>query len=144
MLNFQGQLNSSQVIFGRVIWTPRPSLTPKSGFSAKSISYQSFGAGELSDTFLEMGGQGKKCWEEFFYFGPRARENRAIKGTPSKIRGWSLLVECNFLICPMQVCGWVQGAEPLKMESSPHVKYLLIFYGGNGSFPECNFIRNKN
>ena len=53
--NFQGPLNSSQVIFRQVILTPGPpgsALTLKNGVSAKSISSEAFGAGGSVAPFL--------------------------------------------------------------------------------------------
>ena len=56
--NFQGLLNSLQVIFGWVTRTQGPSgraWTPQKGVSAKSISSQGFGAGGSCHTFSELG-----------------------------------------------------------------------------------------
>ena len=118
--NFQGHPNSLQVIFGQAVWTPGPSgsgpdpekwvfcqiyLLP--GFWGRGVVLHLFGIGTTRQ---------KKCWERNFDFWPTARENGAgrrgwpggdqnfgistflIKGTPHKIRRWSLLVLCNFLI----------------------------------------------
>ena len=46
-----------------------------SDFSAKSISSQGFGAGELCHTFLETGGQGKQnVLSGILIFGPRPKK----------------------------------------------------------------------
>ena len=56
--NFQDPLTSSQIIFGRVTQTPRPSGSspdPKKGVSGKSISSGDFGAWGSCRTFSESG-----------------------------------------------------------------------------------------
>ena len=84
--NFQGPLNSLQVIFGRVIWTLGPlgrGRTQKKGVSEKSISSGGFGAGGV---VLHLFGSGTtrqtKCWERNFCFLPIAGENGARR------QGW--------------------------------------------------------
>ena len=61
--NFQGLLNSSQVIFGRVTRTPGPlgsGPDPKKRVSAESISSEGFGVGGSCLTFTETGRQGEQ------------------------------------------------------------------------------------
>ena len=73
-----------QVIFGRVIWTPRPSdqaPTLNSGFSAKSISSQGLGAGGCVILFLKGEDEAKKYSEQNFDLQPTALENGAMGAT---------------------------------------------------------------
>ena len=105
--NFQGPLNSFQVIFGRVIWTQRPS----------TISSQGFGAWRLCHTFSGRVGQGQtNVGSGILIFSPQPKKRELeggagkgwfkcfgiltffIKGTTSKIRHWLLLVLCSFSI----------------------------------------------
>ena len=75
--NFQHPLNSLQVIFGQVIWTQGPqgqAPTSKSGFCAKSISSQGFGAGGWCHTFSEKVDAAKNVQIQFFIFGPRPKK----------------------------------------------------------------------
>ena len=87
--NFQGHLNSLQVIFWWVTWTPGPSgsgpdpekwvlreiyLLP--GFSSEGVVSYLFGICTTRQ---------KKCWERNFDFLPRARENGAERpGWPAR------------------------------------------------------------
>ena len=125
--NFQGPLYSSQLIFVRVTRTPGPAGsgrgprgqagTPKKRVSAKSISSGGVGAGGSCRTFSESGQRGEQnVGSGIFSFGPRLEKTGPeggagreadqnfgisiflIKGTPAKIRCWSLFVLCNFLI----------------------------------------------
>ena len=61
--NFQGPLNSLQVIFGRVIWTLRPSGSgpdPENGLFRQIYLLPGFWASGSCHTFSETGGQGKQ------------------------------------------------------------------------------------
>jgi len=79
--NFQGHLNSLQVIFGWVIWTPGPSgLGPNLekwtlrqiylllGFWSSGVGLHLFGIQRTRP---------KKCWERNFDFLPTAKNNGA-------------------------------------------------------------------
>ena len=99
-------------------WSPRgQARTPKSGFSAKSISSGGFGAGGSCHSFSESGQQGKKnVGSGILIFGPRAEKTGPAGGagrggdqnfgistflinrTPPKIGRRSFSVLCNFLI----------------------------------------------
>jgi hypothetical protein len=84
--NFQGSLNSSQVIFGQVIWTPRPSGSgpnpEKGGFCQIYLLPGFWGSGVVSYLFGTGRTRRKKCWERNFEFWPTAWENEAGR------RGW--------------------------------------------------------
>ena len=115
--NFQGPLNSSQLIFGRVTRTPRPAGSGPDPENAKSISSGGFGAGGSCHTFSESGQRGKQnVGSRILIFGPRPEKTGPegwasrgadknfeistffIKGTPAKIGRWSFSVLCNILI----------------------------------------------
>ena len=87
--NFQGLINSSQVVFGQVIWTPSPkgsALTPKSGFSAKYISSQGFGSGGRVIHFCKREDKAKiNVGSGIMICSPRARQNPQ-KGVCSQVR----------------------------------------------------------
>ena len=127
---FQGSHNSWQVIFEWVIWTRGPggqAQTPKSMFSAKSISSQGFEAGRSYHTFLEREGSVKNIRVEFWFLahgtsmqgwrGLGGEQNFGIstffiKGTPSKIRHWSMFVYATFwLDAPLGPQGYPQSQE---------------------------------
>ena len=84
--NFQGALNSSRVIFGRVTWTPGPpgsSPRPgKAGFRQIYLLRGFWGRGVVSHLFGIGTTRQTKRWERNFDFWPTARENGAGK------RGW--------------------------------------------------------
>ena len=108
--NFQGPLNSPQVIFGRVTWTPGPGPR-KSGFPPNLSPQVVLGQGFVLHLYGIETTRRTKSWKRNFEIWPLAGENGAgganqnfkisifcIKVTPAKIRRWSLLVLCNFLI----------------------------------------------
>jgi len=84
--NFQHQLNSLQVIFKRVTWTPGPTGSgpdpEKAGFHQIYLLRGFWGRGVVSHLFGIGTTRQIKCWERNFDFWPTARENRAGR------RGW--------------------------------------------------------
>ena len=118
--NFQGPLNSSQVIFRRVTRTPGPAGSgpdpKKVGFRQIYLLRGFWSRGVVSHLFgIRTTRQTKRC-KRNFEFRPTARENGAgrrgwpgadqkfgfsiffMKGTPAKIGHRSFSVLCNFLI----------------------------------------------
>ena len=118
--NFQGPLNSSQLIFVRVTRIPRPAGSgpdpEKARFCQIYLLRGFWGRGVESHLFGIRTTRQTKRWERNFDFWPTAGENGAgskaglgadknfgistffIKGTPAKIGRRSLSVLCNFLI----------------------------------------------
>ena len=119
--NFQGPLNSSQVIFGLVTQSPGPSGSgpdpKKGGLCQIYLLWMFWGRWVVSHLFGIRIMRRTKLWEHNFNFGPMAQENGAerrgwlggqtkflefqyffMKGTPAKIWPRSHLVLCNFLI----------------------------------------------
>ena len=145
--NFQGQPNSLQVIFGQTVWTPGPSGSgpdlEKWVFCQIYLLPEFWGGGSCH-TFLESGQQGKKnVGSGIFIFGPRHKKTGPeggaggmgdqnfgiskffVKGTPPKIRRWSLFVLCNFLIRGTpRAPGVPRGPRRVKIKS----KHWGIFY----------------
>ena len=91
--NFQGPLNSSQLIFGRVTRTPGPAGSgpgpagsgpdpEKTGFRQIYLLRGFWGRGVVSHLFGIGTTRQTKCWERNFEFWPTAGENGAGR------RGW--------------------------------------------------------
>ena len=81
--NFQGPLNSSQVIFGRVTRTPGPSGSCGfAGFRQIYLLRGFWGRGVVSHLFGIRTTRQTKRWERNFDFWPTAGENGAGR------RGW--------------------------------------------------------
>ena len=84
--NFQGQLNSLQVIFGQVVWIPQPSGSgpgPEKGLFLQIFLLPGFwGRGVVSYLFGNGRTRQTKCWERNFDFWPTAQENGAER------QGW--------------------------------------------------------
>ena len=147
--NFQGPLNSAQVIFGRVTWTPGPSGSgpdPQKGFSAKSISSGGFGAGGSCHTFFKLGQRGEQnnVGSRILIFCPQPKitglEGGAGRGAikilelqhfykmeSTKISCRSLLVLCNFLI---QRTPRAPGVPPVPggMKRKDHNWGIVVFF----------------
>ena len=138
--NFQGQPNSLQVIFGQAVWTPRTSGSgpdpEKAGFCQIYLLQGFRGRGVVSHLFGIGTTRQTKRWERNFDFWPTAGENGAgrrgwpggrpkfwnfnisYKRDPPKIRRWSLLVLCNFLIRRTpRAPGVPQGPGRVKIKS---------------------------
>ena len=118
--NFQGALNSSQLIFGRVTRTPGPAGSgrdpEKAGFRQIYLLRGFWGRGVVLHLFGIGTTRQTKRWERNFIFGPRPEKTGPeggagrgpdqifgisiflIKGTPAKISCLSLFVLCNFWI----------------------------------------------
>ena len=79
--NLQGQPNSLQVIFGQVVWTPRPwmsGLGPKKWVFCQIYLLPGFGGkGVVLYLFRNWETMQKKCCERNFDFQPMYRDNRA-------------------------------------------------------------------
>ena len=118
--NFQGPLISLQVIFGPLIWTPRPSGSgpdpEKCVFCQIYLLPGYWGRGVVSYLLGNGTTRQKNVGSGILIFGPGPEktgpEGRVghgcgqnfgistffIKGAPSKMRSWLFYVLCNFLI----------------------------------------------
>ena len=137
--NFQGLLNSLQVIFGWVTRTPGPrgqARTPKKFVLPNLSPPRVWGQGGSVTPFQNRDNEVNKTLRAEFWVlahGPRKRGQIAglargqpkfwnfnifHKRRPPKIRHWSLLVLCTFLVrCTPKAPGVPRGLGRVKIQS---------------------------